>query len=63
MTDHHEPNPTRLVPTLQRHTAMVLDQSAIDAARRGLDQGAVTPAYGPWRDDIIALLNDSLATE
>lgn len=63
MADHHEPTPTRLAPALQRHTALVLDQSAIDAARRGLDQGAVTPAYGPWRDDIIALLNDSLATE
>ena len=42
---------------------MVLDQGAIDAARRSLDQGAVTPGFGPWRDDIIALLNDSLATE
>jgi bacterioferritin len=42
---------------------MVLDDAAIDAARRSLDQGAITPSYGPWRDDIIKLLNDSLATE
>ena len=42
---------------------MVLDETAIDAARRSLDQGAVTPSYGPWREDIIKLLNDSLATE
>jgi bacterioferritin len=42
---------------------MVLDTEAIDAARRSLDQGAITPSYGPWRDDIIQLLNDSLATE
>jgi bacterioferritin len=42
---------------------MVLDGAAIDAARRSLDQGAVTPSYGPWREDIIKLLNDSLATE
>lgn len=42
---------------------MVLDEAAIDAARRSLDQGAVTPNYGPWRKDIIKLLNDSLATE
>ena len=42
---------------------MVLDEAAIDAARRSLDQGAVTPNYGPWRADIIKLLNDSLATE
>ncbi len=42
---------------------MVLDTGAIDAARRSLDKGAVNPSYGPWREDIIKLLNDSLATE
>jgi bacterioferritin len=42
---------------------MVLDTTALDAARQSLDQGAMTPSYGPWRDDIIRLLNDSLATE
>jgi bacterioferritin len=42
---------------------MVLDEVAISAARRSLDDGAVTPSYGPWRKDIIKLLNDSLATE
>ena len=42
---------------------MVLDQRAIEAARHGLDEGAVNPSYGPWREDIIKLLNDSLATE
>ena len=52
----------------QRSTAaqqqpMALDESAIDAARHSLDQGAVTPSFGPWRDDIVKLLNDSLATE
>ena len=45
------------------HQRMQLDEAAIDAARRSLDQGAVTPNYGPWREDIIKLLNDSLATE
>ena len=44
-------------------TRMVLDEVAINAARRSLDDGAVTPSYGPWRKDIIKLLNDSLATE
>ncbi len=48
---------------LPGHEPMVLNESAIDAARRSLDQGAVTPGYGPWREDIIKLLNDSLATE
>jgi bacterioferritin len=42
---------------------MQLDEAAIDAARRSLDEGAVTPSYGPWREDVIKLLNDSLATE
>jgi bacterioferritin len=42
---------------------MVLDETAIEAARHSLDQGAVTPNYGPWRKDVIKLLNDSLATE
>jgi bacterioferritin len=42
---------------------MVLDLKAIEEAKRSLDQGAVTPHYGPWRNDIIQLLNDSLATE
>ena len=63
MAAHHEPTPNRPMPAAQRHTAMVLDQDAINAARRSLDQGAVTPGYGPWRDEILALLNDSLATE
>lgn len=45
------------------HTAMRLDEAAIDKARKSLDQGAVTPNYGPWREDIIKLLNDALATE
>ena len=45
------------------HKPMVLDQVAIDAARHSLGEGAVNPSYGPWRKDIIKLLNDSLATE
>jgi len=45
------------------HSPMVLDEAAIEAARHGLDHGAVNPSYGPWRKDIIKLLNDSLATE
>ncbi|MEO6032449.1 MAG: ferritin-like domain-containing protein [Burkholderiaceae bacterium] len=42
---------------------MTLDQAGIDAAKHSLDQGAVTPSYGPWREDIVKLLNDALATE
>ena len=40
-----------------------LDQAAIDKASKSLEEGAVTPSYGPWRDDIVQLLNDALATE
>jgi len=44
--------------------AMTLDEEAINAAAtRDLDDGAVTPSYGPHRDAIIKLLNDALATE
>ena len=42
---------------------MKLDESGLDAARKNLEDGAMTPAYGPWRDDIVSLLNDALATE
>jgi bacterioferritin len=40
-----------------------LDQAGLDAARNDLADGAITPAYGPWRDDIVRLLNGALATE
>lgn len=42
---------------------LALDMKAIDEARSSLDQGAVTPHYGPLREDIVQLLNDALATE
>ncbi|SDM23335.1 bacterioferritin [Oryzisolibacter propanilivorax] len=41
-----------------------LDEEAIrKAASADLDDGAVTPGYGPYRDSIVKLLNDALATE
>ncbi|MDQ0568699.1 bacterioferritin [Variovorax paradoxus] len=46
-----------------RHQHLVLDEQAIEAAAKSLDDGAVTPSYGPWRDDVVKLLNDALATE
>jgi len=42
---------------------LVLDEAGLEAAKRSLNEGAVTPSYGPWREDIIKLLNDALATE
>jgi bacterioferritin len=52
----------KAVPTIERKP-MALDEAALEAARHSLDDGAVTPGYGPWREEIIQLLNDSLATE
>jgi bacterioferritin len=46
-----------------KYQPMKLNTKALDAAKKSLDEGAVTPSYGPWREDIIRLLNDSLATE
>ena len=40
-----------------------LDESALKAVRSSLDQGAITPAYGPHREAIVKLLNNALATE
>ena len=42
---------------------LALDQAALDRARGDIDEGAVTPSYGPWRDAVVKLLNDALATE
>jgi bacterioferritin len=44
-------------------TDLVLDEGGLEAARQSLDEGAMTPAYGPHRDAIVKLLNGSLATE
>jgi bacterioferritin len=57
-----EPSNIKQLPVAS-HERLVLDNAAIDAARHSLDQGAVTPSYGPWRKDIVKLLNDALATE
>lgn len=41
-----------------------LDEAALEQAKGSLDRGAVTPSYyGAWREDVIKLLNDALATE
>ncbi|MEJ8846442.1 ferritin-like domain-containing protein [Variovorax rhizosphaerae] len=42
---------------------LLLDETALKAASHSLDDGVLTPSYGPWRDDIVKLLNDALATE
>ena len=47
----------------QESSELQLDEAAIERAKTGLDEGAVTPSYGPWRESIVKLLNDALATE
>ena len=42
---------------------MRIDESAVDAARNNLADGAVTPSVHPYADEICKLLNDALATE
>jgi len=48
---------------LQPQAEMKLDLEAIDRARNDIEDGAVTPSAGPWVQQIIGFLNDSLATE
>ena len=47
----------------EKSVNLKLDQKALDAASRSLDDGAVTPSFTDEREAIIKLLNDSLATE
>lgn len=42
---------------------LALDEKGLNAARKSLNDGAVTPAYGAHRNAIVKLLNDALATE
>lgn len=62
MANKNDSDNFKQTPTENRER-LVLNEIAIEAARRNLGDGAVTPHYGPWREDIIKLLNDSLATE
>lgn len=65
MPSHQQPTARAQVKQLSiaGHTPMQLDEAAIEAAKRSLDDAAVTPSYGPWRTEICKLLNDALATE
>lgn len=45
------------------HPRLEIDEAALKAAASNLGEGPVTPSLEPWRDDIVKLLNDALATE
>lgn len=49
--------------TQETEDVLELDEKALDKARKSIDEGAVTPSSSPWREQIIKLLNDALATE
>ena len=36
------------------HKHLQLDEQALQRARQHLDEGPVTPSYGPWREDGLA---------
>ncbi len=42
---------------------LALNHAGLDAARRNLKDGAMTPAYGPFQAEVVKLLNGALATE
>ena len=54
---------TAKLPLRESTDEMTMDEALLDAARHSLDDGAVTPSYGPLREQIVKLLNDALATE
>ncbi|HUP08028.1 MAG TPA: ferritin-like domain-containing protein [Caldimonas sp.] len=56
-------NPSDLPQKQRPGERLELDEGALEAAKQRLEEGPVTPSYGPWRDDIVKLLNDALATE
>lgn len=58
----NDTNPVRALQPVESR-GLKLNEQAIAAARREVADGAVTPSYGPWREDIVKLLNDALATE
>jgi bacterioferritin len=62
MNESKQPSRGQQTPNADE-TRLKLDETALEAAKRSLGDGTVTPSYGPWREDIVKLLNDALATE
>ena len=61
-TDDHKADDQKTNYSAQQ-TPLQLNLDGLHAARQDLTDGALTPAYGPWRDDVVKLLNGALATE
>jgi bacterioferritin len=62
MSAGNQPSNVQNLP-VAAETRLRLDEKALEAAKHSLEKGAVTPSYGPWRADIVELLNGALATE
>lgn len=44
-------------------SSIVLDKVKLEKATHDIENGAVTPSIANWKNDIVAVLNDCLATE
>jgi bacterioferritin len=63
-TTLQRPQVSQSAPSTVGEHRLELDEAAIEKARsNSLDDANMTPSYGPWREDIIRLLNGALATE
>ena len=62
MTLNDQPNVAGQAPRAD-HERMAQEESAAEVATSTPDRGAAGPQFNPWRQDIIKVLNDSLATE
>ena len=58
-----KPQTTTAQSDTSKLAPMILNEAALEAARKSLDSGVATPGDGPWRDSLIKLLNGALATE
>jgi bacterioferritin len=61
MNESKQPSSIQQLPGTEGR--LRLDETALEAAKQSLEDGTVTPSYGPWREDVVRLLNDALATE
>ena len=62
MTFNDEPTLVRQAPAAN-HERIVQDEAVTEISTATPDLGAAGPQFNPWREDLIKVLNDSLATE
>ncbi len=61
MASRNEPGNVKTITPAEPR--LVLNEELISAARTRAEKTSNVPQTGPWRQDLIKLLNDSLATE